>query len=163
MNILIAIGVVNWWSILIGAVVGVVLGFFVSELKGWFIEYRLKNKLVKAFKPYCGNYSVYIKGRGSTDIQSVTINHSRKNRNTLNLEIDTYKGGSATGFIIMDLYTLKVGQGGYYNTNKRDEDQSGFYNIILVKEGVIHAKLSYVNAKFQEINVMYIWTKNENN
>ena len=73
MKYLIILGMFNWWSILIGAIVGTVLGFSVSELKSWFIEYRLKNKLVKAFKPYCGNYSVYIKGRGSTDIQSVTI------------------------------------------------------------------------------------------
>ena len=50
--------------------------------------------------------------------------------------------------------------GTHNHTNNNFEHLSGFYDIMFIKNGLIHAKLSYISAKDRkEKNEMYIWTK----
>lgn len=145
----------NWPSILIGASIGAFIGLGISELIRCIRAYNFREKCKNYFAPYCHNWNLSDKSN-SENTRNITLQHFKENILTLDYFNDN--GIWAKGKIIMDKNTLMIGQGIYYNTN--DDKQSGFIEIMLINENLIHSKQSYIAIKERkEILTMFIWSK----
>jgi len=68
----------------------------------------------------------------------------------LKIDFDTMNNGPATGHIIVDEITLKYGKAFFYHTSNDKKDLSGVYDLLFIKNGIIHAKLLYIKGSTRE-------------
>jgi hypothetical protein len=136
--------------------IGAVLGFFASlgatylfqTLKIFNTE-RYLNKFKGIYKPTRKD----IKDSGIIKVEIKSIKN-----NVLFLNFDTKSNGKAKGELIIDDCSKSYGRGMYYHVNEKN--LSGFYDVILIRPGLIHAKATYVDRKTnQDVIDQYIWEK----
>ena len=144
---------------ILGAVLGAIFGFMISELKSYCVRKREARITNRKIKPYVGMYSVTTKSGAESLLLSVQIEH--KVGNILNLDLNSKTNGPAEGVLVLDPYTHSFGRAYYHHTNEDKAHLSGSYDIQLIEDGLIHATVSYRKASTrQEINEIYVWKLN---
>ena len=139
--------------------IGAVLGFFAS-LGATYLFQTLKifntERYLKKFK---GIYTPTRKDGEDSGIIKVEIKTIKNN--VLFLIFETKLNGEAKGELIIDDCSESYGRGMYYHVDVKKENLSGFYDVILIRPGLIHAKATYVSRgeTNQDVIDQYIWKR----
>ncbi len=143
------------FSLITGAILGAVLGFVISEFKLFLMKLRFNRKFKKHFKPYFGTYRV--KSKNGDEVNYI-VTLSYHENNILKYTSNSENTGKAEGHIIIDKTTLSSGTLFYHHKEDEHIHRSGFYNILFVDNGIIHALNSYIDTKTgKQMIIQYIW------
>lgn len=142
--------------------IGALVGFLCTIAYTWHIRRSEEWNFKVALLPYIGKYSSCLKNKAPSNILEVELSHIHKD--ILMIKFKTKSNGPAEGIVKVEPYVLKsqvIVKSGIAYYNHTDEDQrhkSGYYNMLFLKPGEIHATVYYMKDA-TEIRVTEIWTK----